>query len=282
MTWGLVLSGGAAWGLANVGVLEVLESEGLTPDYIAGSSMGAIVGGLYALGHDVETLKKITSNVSLKNIVKLSKSPLKGGLHGGVFRQELRSHLEPLVKDATIRKCEIPFVCVAGRVKEPISWMRILHDTLFTEQMTKTIEPYVFPPETKMMDALEATSAIPVVFSPVKIGEDEFVDLAIFGAIPSRTLRKIHKPDLLIGTDCNPTHNGLDRYIPPAWRIFLQTGRDEHKRSRDECDLVIEPKLTSHYSRFDHAHQFVEAGRVAAEKALPHIKQIIEEHSDVF
>lgn len=59
---GLVLSGGAAKGLAHIGVLRVLEEIGITPDYITGTSMGAVVGGLYALGYTADEISQLNTN----------------------------------------------------------------------------------------------------------------------------------------------------------------------------------------------------------------------------
>ncbi len=158
MSWGLVLSGGVAQGISNVGVLQVLEREGLKPDYIAGSSMGAIIGDLLALGYPEDVFDKILKKLSPFTIVEPSANPLKEGLHGGLFQQKLRKFLDDLLGDKTIDDCKIPFVCMAGRVAKPVRWERIIQLD-FKDDVKASIEPYFFRHDVKLIDALMATSA---------------------------------------------------------------------------------------------------------------------------
>ena len=127
-----------------------------------------------------------------------------------------------------------------------------------------------------MIDALLASSAIPVVFAPVKIGEDEFVDLVHFGAIPARQLRELHRPDIVIGTDTNPRYGTLRRMLPAPWREFIERGHYEIEADREACDLVITPRMSYPMFRFDRAADFIASGLAAAEKMLPDIRQIID------
>ncbi len=275
MKKGLVLSGGSAWGLANIGVVEVLEREGIRFDCIAGSSMGAIIAGCYALGVPVGVFESIALKLSLLDIARFTKHPLQDNrLHSGILRQKLSEILTPLLGDSQIGDCRIPFVCVAGKVKKPVEWKRILLPD-FTEYFFSSIEPHVFPPETPMIAALLATSAIPVVFAPVRIGPDEFVDLIHFGAIPARRLREKYSPDIVIGTDTNPRYGVLRRFLPSPWREFLARGAAELMSDRQACDLVMTPHMPYPVFRFDKAGAFIAAGRSAAEKALPKIVSLV-------
>ncbi len=275
-SWGFVLSGGAAWGLANLGVLEVFEEHGLRPDCLGGSSMGAIVGALYALGHRPAELRSIVEDLKPGTIATISERALKDGLHGGLLTQALEKHLKPLVGDAAIGDCRIPLVCVAGRVKEPIPWHRILVEKNFTARVAELVEPHVFPPETRLLDALMATSAIPVVFSPVRIGGDEFIDLVAFGALPARTLRERYAPDILVGTDCNPQYGQLKDWLPGGWKNFIESGLIEYRKSQAACDLLLKPTFKAGPFRFDKATDFVDAGRAATMKDLPKLRKLLQ------
>lgn len=276
MKRGLVLSGGAAWGLANIGVLQVLEHEGFRFDCIAGSSMGAIVAGAYALGIPLQKIEEIAVNMSLSNIARIAESPMKDGLHGGLLRQQLEAILSPVIGSATISDTKIPFVCVAGKVCKPVSWERIMRPG-FSEHFSECVMPHVFPPETKMIDALLASSAIPVVFAPVRIGDDTFVDLVHFGAIPVRSLRTLHSPDRVIATDTNPRYGVLRRLLPAPWREFIDHGHREIAADREACDLVIQPIMPARIFRFDRAADFIVSGRTAAKKLLPELRSILSE-----
>src|SRR3989338_1204623 len=79
-SWGLALSGGSAFGIANAGVIEVLERENLRPNCIVGSSMGAIVGALWALGCTTKDMRAVCSGLSLLSVASLSDTPFQGGL----------------------------------------------------------------------------------------------------------------------------------------------------------------------------------------------------------
>ncbi len=274
MSWGLVLSGGVAQGIANVGVLQVLEEEGLTPDYIAGSSMGAIVGALLALGYPASVFDGILHKLTPFTVAEPSKNPLKNGFHGGLFQQKLHQFLGDLLDGKTIDDCKIPFVCVAGKVVKPIRWENIFSPD-FTQDVRTCIEPHFFRHDTKLIDALMATSAVPVIFSPVQVGDETFIDLCSFGAVPARTLREIYLPDVVIGTDTQPRYQNLAPFLPPGWGQFLMAGEQSLRESLDACDLVIQPHLPYGPYRFDKADAFVKAGREAAEKALPKIRTLV-------
>lgn len=274
MAWGLVFSGGIAAGIANIGVLQVLEREGLKPDYIAGSSMGAIVGALAALGYPAEVFDGILKKLNPLAIAELSENTMKEGLHGGVFRQKLRDFLGDLVDGKTIDDCTIPFLCVAGKVAKPIAWETIATPG-FTAEVLASVEPHFFRHNTKLIDALMATSAVPVLFSPVRIGDDTFIDLCSFGAVPARTLRDIYMPDVIIATDTQPRYASLSKLLPQGWREFLRAGEASLDESLAACDLVIKPDLPFGPLRFDKADAFVKAGRDAAEKALPAIRALV-------
>lgn len=275
MKRGLVLSGGAAWGLANIGVLKVMEREGFRFDCIAGSSMGAIVAGAYALGISIDVIEDTAAKISLLSVARFANPPFQHGFHGGLLRQKLETILSPIIGNARIADAKIPFVCVAGKVMKPVSWEKILFPG-FAEHFSECIVPYVFPPETRMIDAMLASSAIPVVFAPVQIGSETFVDLVHFGSIPARQLRALHQPDVMIGTDTNPRYGMLRRLLPAPWREFIDRGHAEIEADKEACDLVIEPRMPAPMFRFDRADDFIVSGQLAAEKRLPELRQILD------
>ncbi len=275
MKRGLVLSGGAAWGLANIGVLKALQREGFEFDCIAGSSMGAIVAGAYALGISIDVIEDTAAKISLLNVASLASPPFKQGFHGGLLRQKLETILSPVIGHARIADAKIPFVCVAGKVMKPVSWEKIVFPG-FADHFSERIVPYVFPSETRMIDAMLASSAIPVVFAPVQIGNETFVDLVHFGAIPARQLHALYAPDVIIGTDTNPRYGILRRLLPTPWREFIDRGHTEIEADKEVCNLVIEPKMPAPMFRFDRADDFIVSGQLAAEKRLPELRKILD------
>lgn len=275
MNWGLVLSGGVAYGIANVGVLSVLEEANLQPDAVAGSSMGSIVAALYALGYSTRDMLGILETVRPQEIATWSATPLRDGLHGGVLRQRIRELLEPYVRGATIGDCRIPFVCVAGRVREPIRWHRIIQHG-FIDYVRELVEPHVFGPHVPILDAIQASSAIPVVFSPMIIDGQEYVDLVTFGAVPSRTLRALYRPDIVIATNTNDPYRPIQPFLPTGWQQLIAAGEASLQESLAVCDHVIRPALPQAQSfRFDRAREFADIGRTAALQSLPEIQRLI-------
>ena len=272
-TWGLALCGGAACGLANIGVLQALHESGLRPDCLSGSSMGAVVAALSALGHSPSVILEAAESLRPLDIAALSTAPLRAGLHGGLLRQQL-SHLDPLVGDARIGDCEIPFVCVAGRVRSPIRWERLLFPD-FVTHLRDSIAMHVFAPDVRIIDALQASSAVPVIFSPAEIGGEQYVDLVHFGAVPARSLREAYEPDVVVATDTRPRFDQFEPWLPGPLRDFLDAGWQESVRDLEAADLAISPKLPDSMFRFDLAGEFASAGRVAATARLAEIRSLI-------
>ncbi len=273
-TWGLVLSGGAAWGIANAGVIEVLEKEGLEPDFVAGSSMGSIVAALYALGLRSKEMKEILEKMKVYKIAALSETPFKDGLHGGLFRQQVEDLLAPILGDSVIGNCQIPFVCVAGKVHKPIRWERIVLPT-FVKELEDIVEPVTFGKDVRIIDAILASSAIPVLFSPYRIDGEEYIDLCNFGAIPARSLKARYHPNRIIAVDTAFRHESLKKILPHGWRKFLEASNKNIEESREICDFITEPVIPYAYYRFDKAAEIYEAGRAEAEKDLPEIVKIV-------
>lgn len=275
-TWGLVLSGGAAYGMANIGVLRALENRDLRPDYIAGSSMGAIVGALYALGVTPDEMLHICEGIKMYNIATFSENPLKSGLHGGVFRQKITDILEPSIGDARIGDCKIPFVCIAGKIIKPIKWHTIVRSN-FTDHAIECVQPHIFDENTKVMDALLASSAIPVIFSPVEIGGEHYIDMCHFGAVPARTLRDTMRPTKIIATCTNPRMNFLEKILPKSWKKFIDDGMEELEKSLNACDIVLEPEMVELPFRFDRAEIFAKEGERVTNMCISEIQSILNQ-----
>jgi NTE family protein len=269
-----VLCGGAALGLANIGVLEALHERDLYPDCIAGSSMGAIIAALHALGHSPGAIREVAGKLKPASVMRMSSRPFRSGLHGGLLEQQLETHVGPLIGEATIADCAVPFVCVAGRVREPIRWERLLLPG-FVEHLRERVEAYIFPESTRIMDAVRASSAIPVVFSPARVGDDEFIDLVHFGPIPARSLRTRHSPEIVIATDTQPDYKRVEPFFPAPLRTFLAAGRAETAQSIAVCDLLLRPQLPASMLRFDRSADFVSAGHQVARENMAHIEALL-------
>lgn len=187
---GLVLSGGGAKGLAHIGVLRAMEKAGLTPDYITGTSMGSIVGALYAIGYSSDDIEEIVAKLDwdavLSNKITLNQItfeekayygryvaelPVKGinvGLPRGLIEgQKLSDYLSRLTRSAhdieDFSDLPIPFACVAADIA--------------------TGEPVVLN-KGSLPEAIRASMAIPTLFTPVEIDGRLLVDGGLIRNFP--------------------------------------------------------------------------------------------------
>ena len=156
---GLCLGSGGARGLAHVGVLQVLEENGIIPDIISGCSAGAIFGAVYAAGTNLYLLEKYLGTVEARTIVDMG-IPIHGGFLSGDKIEEL---VLTLTHDLSFGETKIPFVCIAT--------------DLVTGEM-KVFE------EGKLHRAVRASMAVPGVFTPAVIDGHYYVDGGVLEELP--------------------------------------------------------------------------------------------------
>ena len=195
---GLALASGGARGSAHAGVLKVLEREGIKVSAIAGSSIGAMVGGAYAAGASVERIEQEWLNTNLPKVVRsfLPTFPRAGLSSGG----ELRKYLKSMFGDLRIEDLKIPFAAVACDI-----------DTGET----------VVLKEGPLVDALRASSAIPGIFYPVRWGQRLLVDGGLVEPLPVRFCRELGA-DLVIGVDIVPAPRPTTPEGRRVWRRLAQ------------------------------------------------------------
>ncbi len=171
---GLVLGSGAAFGLAHIGVLKVLEREKIPIDVIAGSSVGALIGSVYAVSQDASEIEKIAMGITprllLTRLLDISLYPVRGFLNGRGIMRHLSRHLE----NKTFESCRIPLKITGTNLSTRDS---IIFDSGMIEE------------------AVRASIAIPAVFKPVFIGGDTIVDGGILNPLPIKALHDagVHK-----------------------------------------------------------------------------------------
>lgn len=280
---GLVLSGGGARGYAHIGALQVMEEAGIRVDYIGGTSMGSIVGGLYAAGYPADSLEKMLRvtpieailgddigrgnqriydklynehyiiGLSLKNF-----SPqLPTGLSNGQRVRDLFSHWTAGVhgiKDFS--KLPIPFLCVGTDI---VSGEAILLES------------------GNLADAMRASAALPGALTPYRIGENTMTDGGVSNNYPAEEV-KSKGMDYVIGVTVEQDPysaeevNSLDKLLLQI-AFFQATRRNVDQYATTDID--IDPDLTG-YSQlsFDAIDSLVEAGRVAARAQLPLLREL--------
>ncbi|MCD6234149.1 MAG: patatin-like phospholipase family protein [Candidatus Marinimicrobia bacterium] len=158
---GLALSGGAARGLAHIGVIKALEESGIKVDYIAGSSMGALIGAAYASGIPIDTLEKIAINTDWVTVAKLFVPGFSTA--GLVDGKRVKEFLGSIYGDVRIEDCPIPFAATAADIS--------------------TGKLYIIN-RGSLLEAVRASISIPLVFIPVKYQDILLVDGGLVDPVP--------------------------------------------------------------------------------------------------
>jgi NTE family protein len=165
---GLALSGGAAKGLAHIGVIKALEEAGIQVDYIAGSSMGALIGAAYASGIPIDTLEKIAVNTDWKTSAKLFVPGF--STSGLIDGKRVKEFLYTLYDDKKIENLPIPYAATATDIS--------------------TGKLFVIN-KGNLLEAVRASISIPVVFTPVKYKDIFLVDGGLVDPVPIDVVREM-------------------------------------------------------------------------------------------
>ncbi|MBI4286166.1 MAG: patatin-like phospholipase family protein [Chloroflexi bacterium] len=253
---GLALGSGAARGLAHIGVLEVLEKEGIPIDMIAGTSAGALVGALYACGKPISYMKQLALTLGKERFAALADLSLShsGLVRGRRAKQILRSALD----DIQFSDLKIPFRCVAADIE--------------------TGEEIVID-EGAVLEAVRASGSIPILMAAVKWGGRFLVDGALANPVPVNVVKKMGA-EFIIAVNVIP-HTGkrLDPAKEPGlFRVIMQTIYITTHRtvwaSLEGADAVIEPHV-AHIGHLDFqkAEECILQGRLAAQEAMREIRR---------
>lgn len=245
---GIVLSGGAARGIAHIGVLQALEERKISPQYISGASAGSIVGAAYAAGKSPEEiLQYFKESSSLFNIVQLG-LPIKGFTSLDHLKKVLAKNLEANSFDILKKKL---YVSVSNL--DEGKW----------EVMDKG----------PLFDVVMASSAIPLVFKPVKINGVSYADGGLLNNLPVEPLQ--NHCNAIIGVNVNPHGwtKDLDNMYEIGQRCFDLVMWNNIEDRLKQCDIIIEPEEVYNYSVLDFrkAEEIFEVGYQATKKQMPQI-----------
>jgi NTE family protein len=282
---GLVLSGGGAKGFAHIGVLKVLEQAGVKIDYIAGTSMGAVVGGLYASGYSATQIDSIFYNTNFDELlqdyiprssksfyekrndqmyaISLPFNKFKIGIpiafSKGMYNYSLLSkltHKVRYVKDFS--KLPIPFLCVATDIEKGEA---VILDSGYLAQ------------------AMLASSAFPSLFSPVEIDGKLLIDGGVVNNYPVEEIRKMGA-DIVIGVDVQDDLKDRNS-LKDATRILVQiTNLDMIKVMKDKqklTDIYIKPDVSNYgVISFDEGREIIKKGEEASFGVYEQIKKLAD------
>lgn len=265
---GLVLSGGGAKGIAHVGVLKALENAGIRPDYITGTSMGSVVGGLYSLGYSADDIREIILKIDwdliLSNQVPLNYISFEekeyfnrfqltfaieeksivlpsGMIEGQMLSETLQYYCWPAIQYDDFDEFPIPFRCVATDVR--------------------TGSPVVFR-EGSLPQAIRASMALPSAFTAVPLDSTLLVDGGVTNNFPTDEVIRMGA-DIVIGVNVSTK---LDEALPTSMTDILMSlamipSFKVLERSINDCDIYIEPFLGDYSTgSFGNAIEILELG----------------------
>lgn len=245
---GLALGGGAARGFAHIGVIQALEESGLRPDLVVGTSAGSLVAALYASGKRSAELIQLADAMDESAITDWS-FPGRGLIRGEALAKFVREH-------------------TAGK---PIEAMPMPLGIVATDLDSGA--PILFQRGDTGM-AVRASSAVPAVFQPVRIGTREYVDGGLVSPVPVRFAR-LMGAELVIAVDISAAPEG--NATGDAMRMLLQTfaimGRSINSFELRDADVVLRPRLPG-VSGADFAarKKSIQAGREAALASLAELR----------
>ena len=251
---GLALGGGAARGFAHIGVIQALEDGGIRPDLVVGTSAGSLVAALYASGLHSPELIRLADAMDEASITDWA-FPGRGLIRGEALAKFVREH----TGGRNIEQMALPLGIVATDLDSGA--------------------PILFQRGDAGL-AVRASSAVPAVFQPVKIGTREYVDGGLVSPVPVRFARQMGA-EVVIAVDISAVPEGNATGDP--LRMLLQTfaimGRSINQFELREADVVLRPRLPG-VSGADFAarKRIIQAGREAALAALPDLRAKVAAH----
>lgn len=241
----LALGGGAARGIAHIGVLKVLEERGVVVEGVAGTSIGAIIGSLYCKGHNWKEIWEITRELSWKELIKLSFSGM-----GLANTGKLAKLLEELLEDREFFDLKIPLKVVAVDI---------------------TNAEEVVIDNGRVTPAVLASASIPGIFEPVQIGGRYLVDGGVSNNVPSDIARPMTSGKVLAvdlnaqATEREEPRNLMDVTLKTFAILMWNTSN----QGREEADLLIQPDIDGfRYYELSRAEELFRRGEEAARKVL--------------
>ncbi len=251
---GLALGGGAARGFAHVGVIAALEEAGIKVDLVTGTSAGSLVGAIYASGRNAAQLQEIALKMEEAEITDWTLPFFNRGILRG---EALSNYINRQVNNKLIESLPMPLGIVATDLKNGQGVLFVQGDT---------------------GRAVRASSAVPSVFTPVKIGEREFVDGGLVAPVPVK-YAKLMGADLIIAVDISaaPEGNAFDGTVAVLLQTFAIMGKSINEYALQGADIVVRPELVGVKSGdFTAKRRAIDAGKLAMQRLIPQLKAAIE------
>ena len=249
----LVLGGGAARGFAHIGVIKALEAQSIVPDIVVGTSAGSLVGALYAAGNNGFALQKLAMEMDEAAISDWS-VPLFSPSSGVIKGEAVQLYVNRAVQNQPIEKLKIPFGAVATDLHTGQA-------ILFRRGNTGA--------------AVRASSAVPGLFQPVKIGTATYVDGGLVSPVPVSFARKMGADFVIaVNISVQPEAQPASGTLEILLQTFAIMGQSLNQFELRDADIVIRPELaTMKGNDFQQRNVAIMAGERATAALMTEIKQ---------
>ena len=279
---GLALGGGGARGLAHIGVLKVLIKENIPFDLITGSSMGAIIGGAFALLGDMNRISELASRLpekipqleELQNVNSIPRNPkyavgrivsfikelyvlnLEATRKSLVENSQILPLLEEVFQQSTFEDLKIPFSAVATNLQTGKEVL--LNDGLLTQ-------------------AILASMAIPGIFEPVELNGQILVDGNVTSQVPIEAAKQMGADFVIaVNVEANIFKRKFDRGIDVLFQVDEIRGAEINRLKLKEADIIIQPNIGHiNWSQFTKVEECIRRGEEATLTSLDSIREAI-------
>jgi len=253
---GLALGGGGARSLAHIGVIKVLVKNKIPIDFIAGTSAGSLVGGLFAATGDIESIEKLALELNYKDFIKaFSDINIRSGLVKG---NKVLNSIEEKIGKHKLENLKIPFSAVSADL---VTGKKVVID------------------KGDLALAIRASCSLPGLFSPIKINNQVLIDGGVIEQVPVISVKKMGA-DKIIAVNLNhkyfsPSQDNKNKTTPfsvvrSAGEIMLY---NIAKRNSKKADIVIYPKVPNiSLLKFIKGEKYIRMGEEAALRKINEIK----------
>lgn len=255
---GLALGSGGAKGLSHIGVIKVLEENNIPIDFIAGSSIGALVGGVYAGTKDIKALEEVVLSTDWKKIFSLIDPAFKGGLLGG---DKVKNFIKKYIEKDNFEKLLIPFSAVATNLRNGEAVVLNKGD---------------------VVSAIRASISFPLLFRTVKIEENVLADGGLSLPVPVSVVKRMGA-DVVIAVNLDGDYFSEEeqkrkmKFYNIANNSLNILRYHLAKYNSEDADIVVLPETGGVYwDKFVHGKDVITSGEKAMQEKINDLKKIIE------
>lgn len=293
---GLVLSGGGAKGLAHIGILKALEENGIPIDYITGTSMGGIVGAMYAAGYSPAQIEKVALSIDFQDWVSgryksdYSYFFQKKGINSSILTAKLAvdtnlrlNFRSNLVNDIPLNFALLELFSQASAIsKDNFDDLFVPYRCMVSDVLSQTS---ITVSKGSLAEAVRATMTVPLVYRPIKLDEKYVFDGGLYNNFPADVMKKNFNPDIIIGSNVSSkTYNEYpknDERLMNRLMVFMFLSKSDSTLI-GQNGIYIQPDLRGYsVTNFDPVAALIKRGYDATMAEMPQIKQKIQKRVSI-